>query len=173
MSTEWTNQLKMKLNETLREIKKKGVKVTTRQTQDSLIVEVDMESLIKRMREEAKAILEEKMRVMPFRPTYRKREGVELAVFKATGVLTEEDRKRLMELQTQYPDIFQWTYNEKNHQLRVVIVLNKFYEKGLEQIITKVQQELALIPDLQYEVKVDRNLLITVHLTDSSNVSSV
>ena len=171
MEVQWLALMRQKLNEALKAIKQKGVKVQMIQGEDSLTVIVDLVSLTKKMREEAKQMLIQKMRASPFTLHFRKINGVEVVTSKATGVMTPEDEKRLRELETQYPNILTWKYDEKKHQLTVVIVLTEFYKRGLEEIINRVKQELAqgiammsmAGVELEYEIKVEDNLIIRVY----------
>ena len=163
--------MRQKLNEALKAIKQKGVKVQTIKGEDSLTVIVDLVSLTKRMREEAKQTLIQKMKASPFNLSFRKVKGVELIVGKVTGVMTPEDEKKLKELETQYPGILTWRYNQEKHQLSVAIVLTEFYKRGLEEIISKLKQELgqgiAMMGmagvEVNYEIKVEDNLIIRVY----------
>ena len=168
---QWLAMMRQKLNEAMREIKKKGVKVTMQQSEDQILVLVDLVSLTKKMREEAKQVLVQKMKASPFSLSFRKVKGVEVVVGKVTGVMTPEDEKRLKELEIQYPNILTWKYDNKKHQLIVAVILTEFYRRGLEEIINKIKQELAqgiammsmAGVEINYEIKVENNLIIRVY----------
>ena len=157
-------------------LKKRGIEVREVKEGDELVYRIETQSVVKQLRKEVREKLLSVFKLSPAEFKFRTVKGVEMGVLIARGVMTEADREKLILLQKQYGDGFQWNYNEKSKTLRVVIVLNEFYRRGIEELVNKVNNQLAeasallvtMGAVLDYKIGVGKEIEVRIRLSAES-----